>query len=392
MFSTLRLAPALLFLALVGQGCAGPTANQGAASPEAEYREVEVDRVVVSSSEALNAFDLVTRGKASLAAGRVEEAARDFELVLSADADGPWTEEVLFLAGRAHEERGDHARAADRFEAAGRRFPAAERSRESLLRALRLLVYLEAWQQAGQLAEHFRALHKTLLPREQLVVTSALALAVLEREGASPEGRAEASALITGARTVIDRYRLDGAGPIPRDLAQVYYALGELRRLEGERLNFDPLPPDFADVFERRARLLLDAQSAYSDVMRAHDAHWTAMAGFRVAELYHKLHEDVMSAPRPPGAAESERRRLVFEAALRLRYSVLLKKGLTMIEHTIAMASRTGERSAWVQRAEAVRDSLRAALNREQEAIDASPYTQEDIERVLAELADRSRE
>src|SRR5690606_362946 len=85
-------------------------------------------------------------------------------------------------------------------------------------------------------------------------------------------------------------------------------------------------------------------------------------------------------------------RRLVFEATLRLRYSVLLKNGLTMTEHTIAVASRTGERSAWAHGAEAVRDSLRAALNREQEAIDASPYAQEDIERVLAELADRSRE
>src|SRR5690606_25637450 len=215
------------------------------------------------------------------------------------------------------------------------------------------------------------------------VVLSAAALAVLSEKGTSSEGRLEASAYITRARRVIDRYQLDRAGHIPRDLAQVYFALGELRRLDGEALGFDPLPADFPDHLERRSQLLLDAQSAYSDVMRAYDAHWTAMAGYRVGQLYHRLHDDITRAPRPPGV-NTERRRLIFEAALRLRYTVLLKKGLGMIDHTIAMAERTGEASSWVERARQTRQDLISSYEREQAAIVASPYSKDDIERVLA--------
>lgn len=390
MFSILRYFLISALLAQGAIGCVGSSANSGSNVhvPAAKYREVEVDRLVVSPTEALTAFELLERGKAALAQGRPEAAVRDLERIITADARGPWTEEALFFAARAHEESGDHARAAERFERLGREYPRGELAREALLRAMRLLVFLEAWQSAGLVAEHFRTVYAERLPREELVVSSALALAILDESGESEQSRAQANALLAGARRVIERYQLDAAGSIPRDLAQVYYAMAELRRIEAEQLDFDPLPASFPDAFERRARLLLDAQSAYSNVMRAYDAHWTAMAGFRVGELYQSLHQDVMSAPRPPGL-DTERRRLIFEAALRLRYSVLLEKGLKMIDHTLAMADRTGERSQWVQRARATRAMLADSLAREQAAVEASPYTRQDIERVLAELSRR---
>jgi hypothetical protein len=262
-------------------------------------------------------------------------------------------------------------------------------ARDALLRAVRLYVYLEEWRQAGELSHEFVGRYPDRSPREEIVVQSSLALLELTTRGNSAEGRARALFPLTRARSVIEKYQLDSAGNIPRDLAQVYFAKGELLRLEGESVVFVPLPADFADQFERRAQLLLDAQSAYSDVMRAQDAHWTAMAGYRVGELYKRLHEDVMSAPRPT-ALDTERRRLIFEAALRLRYSILLRKGLNMMEHTLAMAERTQEKSGWVERAKMARDELQSALAVEQAAVDACPYTRDDMQRVLREVARRS--
>lgn len=378
-----------LGLVLLSPGCASEVSTSRAAQvPVPEYRELRVDHLVVTAGESLSAFELLQRGKNALDRGDAPAAARDLDLVVEQDPRGPWTEEALYVGARAHEESGDHLGAAQRFARVAREFPKGEFTRDAYVRAVRVFVFLEQWDTAGRLSHAFVEKYRERLPREEVVVQSAIALAELARAGQSALARTKAQVPLMRARSVIERYRLDGAGDIPRDLAQVYFAKGELLRLEGESVGFDPLPGDFADQFERRAQLLLDAQSAYSDVMRAYDAHWTAMAGFRVGELYQRLHRDVMSAPRPVGA-DTERRKLAFEAALRLRYSVLLKKGLNMMEHTLAMAERTGESSAWVSRARQARDEIKAAYAVEQAAVDACPYSKEDLERVLAEIARR---
>lgn len=365
--------------------CAG--AQQTAVTPATE-RELEVDRVVVTPRDASTAFELLQRGKAELESGAFDAAMRSFDLVVTHDPNGPWVEEALYAGASAHEGSGDHAGAAARFERVAKEFTRSEWARDSHLRAVRLYVYLERWSDAAALAQSFLETYVERAPREEIVVHSTLALHALDTEGHTEAGRQRALASLTRARSVIDKYQLDSAGNIPRDLAQTYYAKGEHLRLKGESVGFVPMPDDFGEQFERRAQLLLDAQSAYSDVMRAYDAHWTAMAGYRVGELYQRLHRDILAIPRP-AALDTERRRLIFEAALRMRYKVLLEKGLKMMQHTLAMAERTSETSQWVDRARQARDELQAALREEEAAIEASPYSRQDIERVLAELAKR---
>lgn len=342
---------------------------------------VTTDRLIVTPTEVADVRELLERGRRYLNEGRTADALAAFTQVARHDADGTWGQAALFEIARAHEESGDHRRAADAFEQVARRYPRRQYAREALLRSIRLVIYLEDWQRGGELARLYHERHATLAAREALVVYAARALASLhEAQTSGVDAALDAAEVhIAHGRRIIERHRLDSAGIIPRDLAQLYFALGELRRLRGERIRFDPLPADFADVFERRAQLLLDAQRAYSDTMRAHDARWTAMAGYRVGELYQRLYEDVMSAPRPPGA-NTERRRRLFEAAVRLRYSVLLRKGLNMMEHTLRMAERTGERSSWVARAQAARSELQRALEREQAAIDASNFSRAELE------------
>ena len=54
---------------------------------------------------------------------------------------------------------------------------------------------------------------------------------------------------------------------------------------------------------------------------------------------------------KPPATADTPAKAQLFEGAMRLRYSVLLQKGLAMMEHTVTLAERTGEQSGWVLRA-----------------------------------------
>lgn len=378
---------------LAGFGCSAhrtPEPKLGGAIPPAPAPVVPVvttDRLIVTPEAAIDVRELVEQGRRHLNEGRPSEALAVFERVVQHEAEGIWAEAALFDTARAHEELGDHRRASESFEQLARRYPKGDYAREGLLRSIRLVLYLEDWKRGGELARLYQERYVNLSAREALVVHAARALASLQelQEDGSEGAFEQAEVQIAHGRRVIERHRLDSAGVIPRDLAQLYYALGELRRLKGERIRFDPLPTAFAETFERRAQLLLDAQQAYSDAMRAHDAHWTAMAGFRVGELYHRLHSDVMAVPRPPGA-NTDRRRRLFEAAVRLKYSVLLRKGLNMMDHTLRMAERTRERSNWVERARAARRELERALKQEQEAIDASSFSREELQQILKRI------
>ena len=86
----------------------------------------------------------------------------------------------------------------------------------------------------------------------------------------------------------------------------------------------------------------------------------------------------------PPAAATTTAKAQLFEGAMRLRYSVLLEKGLTMMEHTVQMAERAGEHSEWVVRATESKARLEQAVRDETAALDRLPYTREDLQRALA--------
>jgi len=143
-------------------------------------------------------------------------------------------------------------------------------------------------------------------------------------------------------------------------------------------------------VLEQRCQGLLDAQSAYSDAMRSYDAHWAAMSGYRVGQLYQRLHEDVLSVPVPRAANTTEKKRL-FEGAMRLRYRVLLEKGLKMMAHTVMIGERTGEASAWIDRAREAKRQLEKALNEQRELMAKLPYSEKELQKALDDLAKKNQ-
>jgi len=195
----------------------------------------------------------------------------------------------------------------------------------------------------------------------------------------------EAARQVGLARDLIEAHRLGESGKPPIELAQVSFALGEVRRKKSEKITFDPTPANFAEVLEQRCQGLLDAQNAYSDAMRAYDAHWSAMAGYRVGALYQQLHRDVMKVP-PPAGADSLRKKQLWEGAMRLRYRVLLEKGLRMMDGTVRLGDRTGEASAWVARAREAKRALELALEDEKAALARLPFTEDELREALDSL------
>jgi tetratricopeptide (TPR) repeat protein len=280
-------------VALALSACAAQPPPKSASHEAGAHKpEIEVPRTVVTPEGASSIPDLL-RDAANLAkAERWGEAAAAYERAYTLEPEGAFGDEALWGAADAHDHALELEPALARYELVARRQPDSAQGHDAMVRATRLLVFLGRFAPAGLYAERLLKKPEQLSDFERIAVYSARALALLERGEDQ-----QASYFIEKGRDIIDAHQLDAAGRVPRDLAQLYYALGEYRRVRAERVVFQPLPPNFGAVLEERCQLLLDAQSAYSDSMRAYDAHWSAMAGFRTAELYERLHEDLLAAP-----------------------------------------------------------------------------------------------
>jgi tetratricopeptide (TPR) repeat protein len=373
---------------VLGLGCASHAPDPRAPSRAARDRDrstevVRVPRTVIAPGYAASIEDLYQRAQAELDAGRTRRAALEFDRVYSLDPDGDLAGDALFQAAASHDASGDRGAAVSRYERLARRFPDHSLSREALVRTIRLLAFLERWQRAAEVADLVLSRYADFSPIERVVTLSGKALGLIAMGNDD-----KALYFVEKGRTVVEEHQLDAAGRLPRDVGQLYFALGEVRRLRAARIRFSPVPDDFAAELERRCQLLLDAQSAYSNTMRAYDAHWSAMAGFRVGELYQSLHADLMQVP-APATATNERKRQLFEGAMRLRYSILLRKALTMMEHTLAMAERTNEQSSWVERAREAKDSLVKGIEVEERSIDRLPYSRDELQAALDRLGER---
>ncbi len=373
--------------ALLAIACGGGAVEQQARSPAETTgpERVTVERQVITPADATSLSALFAEAKREFDAGHFKIAAEKFARVYRLEPRGKLAPHALFNAGHARDSAGDLEAAYESYRRVLSEFPKSELVRDALVRSVRLSGYLERWEDGGKLADLGLSRISDPNPFEVATLRSALALALLQAGDVE-----RASYQVERARGVVEASQLDRAGRLPSEFAQLYYALGEIRRVRGEAITFSPAPANFGQVLEQRCQLLLDAQSAYSDTMRAYDAHWSAMAGFRVGELYKRLHEDLMKVPTPK-SADTEERRQLFEGAMRLRYSVLLKKGLQLMEHTLSMAARTGEHSAWVDRARGAKAELQQAIKREQKALDALPYTRAQLQAALDDLAARAK-
>ncbi|WP_235879918.1 hypothetical protein [Polyangium aurulentum] len=370
---------------LLASGCASAqttSTGKGAARPalvEAEGRVVEVPPMVVSPYTEAELAAEFERARAALLAGANREAAGTFDKLVRLAPEGETAPPSLYNAGVAYEALGEREEAAARHRALVRRFPGHALEKSTLFRLARLLAYTERWGELVEVADK-------LLTRGDLAVLQAIEARGARALGLVEQGQVDAAAReVTAAQDLAEGSRLGEAGKPPLELAQVSFALGEVRRVRSEAVTFVPVPANFAEVLEKRCQGLLDAQSAYTDAMRSLDAHWSAMAGFRVGALYQQLHRDVMKVP-PPAGADTLRKKQLWEGAMRLRYRVLLEKGLRMMDGTVRLGDRTGEASAWVGRAREAKRALELALEDEKAALARLPFTEDELREALDSL------
>jgi hypothetical protein len=370
---------ALLVAACVGlAACGSPSAlTRSAAAP---LPSTDISRIVVTPTETASLEEIFAAGHQAAARGDYRQAAAHFDRVATLEPGGALAPEALFLAGEAHDVLHEHSAALDRYEAVVDRFPSHARAPEAATRGVRLSLYEEDWAWAGRFADRALERASELSALQRIVVYAGKAL-----EGVSQGDDVRASGFVERGRNVVEQRGLDLAGRLPIELAPLYYALGEVRRLRAERIHFTG-NDTFAARMEARCQLILDAQSAYSDSWRAYDPHWSLLSGVRVGELYDNLHRELMTTMQSPVSADTDDRRLLYYGATRLLYSVLLEKAHGMLDHTLTMAAREHERSSWVERARTTLAGIREAERAEADSLARLPYTRSELEEALTRI------
>jgi hypothetical protein len=370
------IAPRVLLVALasLAAGCAAaPAAPAVAPAPPLQ---ISVAPAIVTPSEVATEQELAARGERALMEQRWSDAIDAYRTLVAADVTPERASEYLFDLGLALEGAQSRTDARDTFLELARRFPAGPKARSALVRAASLDAYMEDWKALSGIGD-------TLLARgdlediDRIVALGSRGLARVEMgddTGASKDifdGLELSDQLHYGARDVL-----------PVAVAQLRFALGEMRRTRSERIAFEPLPLDFVEKLEERCGGLLEAQEAYAMAVRSIDPHWAAMSGYRVGEMYRKLHRDLMEIP-PPATSKTEQQKQMFFAFMHIRYRILLEKGLRELDQTIALGERTSDSSAWIQRARDAKAEMDVALADEKAQIAKMPFTEAEVNAAL---------
>jgi tetratricopeptide (TPR) repeat protein len=336
---------------------------------------VATNQIIGTRAEG-TAKELLARGEHALLAQRWQEAVDAFEAALAGDPASANDPQVLYDLALAYEGLGDREKARARYREVVRRFPSDPNARNALVREVSLDAYLEDWTALGEAGDTILA-RKDIDAAERMLGLGARGLARIQ----SGDDTAATRAIQQGLE-LMDETRYGSTGQLPVAAAMIKYANGELRKFRSEKISLNPPGPDFVQKLEMRCSFLLEAQTSYSDAIRASDPQWAAMSGYRVGEMYRTLHHDLMLIP-PTDKAKTEHDKQLFYGIMHVRYRVLLEKGMEMMKRTLALGDKTGTGSAWMKRAETLRVEMDKALEDERAVIAKFPFTEEELEKAL---------
>jgi tetratricopeptide (TPR) repeat protein len=369
--SALRFAFPLL-VGAAGLGCAArpPVAPLSPPTPTA------VPAQIFSPKTEGTAKELFARGETALLAQRWREAADAFEALLAGEPDGPNTPAALLDLGLADEGLDQREKARDRYHELATRFPRDPNARTALANACAIHAYLEEWPALVDTAT-------ALFTRADIDDVDRMTALGARGLGEVELGKIDlASTDIENGLDIVERNHYGALNRLPVPAAQLRFALGELRRARSEAISLSPPGDDFLAKMDARCSLLLSAQNAYADAIRSVDPHWAEMSGYRVGDMYRRLHHDLMEIP-PVAKAKTERDKQLHFGMMHVRYRVLLEKGVEMMHRTLDLATRTADTSAWVKRTEDAKAEMERAIEDEKAQIAALPFNEDELRRAL---------
>lgn len=353
-----------------------PSVSDAISNSQAEDAQTQV---ITSSGLALSIQEILEKAQIAQEASEYEKALEFYSLAVQAAQLETYQRTALIGQGASYDALG-------RFKEALRSYKQSllinneERDFEVEVRIVRLLTHLEDYRGAALVASQVPLATRPALEQVALLVAGGLGALSDDNEKAARDAFAAANQIVR------ERGYGKWQSP-PQDLAGLYFGQAELLRLSADAIDLHVDLENFPAQVETRCQALLDAQTQYSQVLRVGSAHWSAMAGVRVAQLYTSLHDELIQAARL-APTDSEEERALVEGALRLRYSVLLRKAVALMRTTLTVVQRTDSESVWGKKAELALADLEKNQAKEQRLIAELPYTRKELQKMLDELSE----
>ncbi|MBI2389757.1 MAG: hypothetical protein HYV09_09210 [Deltaproteobacteria bacterium] len=380
--------------AATSQAGGAPVGMRPAGTPETAKAQI----VPTDDDAGGTAAEVFERARLELTAGKYAHARVLFDRVVTAEAaehpgaPGPLGRAAAYNAALCSENLGDARDARDRFRALSKAAPGTSDAVDANLRRGRLDVEIEDWNDVGESAA-------VLLSSPDLSRwdrAEALALQALGMiHGAKDLSSAKKT--VVQAEKLLEKKDKPDEVPPPHNAAAVHFARGDLLRAEGDAMAFlddkDPSAPivaaDFPVKMEARCQKILDAQDAYIDAINTRELAWAVRAGLRVATMYIELHRDVLAIP-PPKSATTDEKKQLFKGAMRLRYRILLEKGLGTLDRTLNLETAVGAKTAWLEHARKAKATVEKQLADEKAELAKLPYSEEELKKALDNLSKKS--
>lgn len=298
---------------------------------------------------------LFERARRELDAGRYEPSAAIYGQLVQEFPDSELAPFALYNRGLAKERLSDYQGAVSSYSALIDAYPGSRDVKDALFRIAGAYEALEAWERAVET-------YDTILA-DRPEITGIERVECLVRRGAALLSQGRLDQAEDSLRRGVGLFKTeDGLASTesPFFLGMAQFKLGEV---EEARMRATALPADesvLEPALEKKCRLLLDAQTEYTNAIRLAHPHWAAAAAYRIGHLYRALFDDMMSAPTPADLNEEERE--IYFQVLKRRLRVLLEKAMRQWERVLEMSDRLDLKSEWVDRTRADLDEARAVL------------------------------
>ena len=105
-----------------------------------------------------------------------------------------------------------------------------------------------------------------------------------------------------------------------------------------------------ADDFEKKLALLISAQEAYNDTIRAKHVYWVSAAGLQLGSLFEEFYDALMVAPVPEWLNDGQRKE--YYETLKLQLRPVVNKAIWVFEKNLETATRLGYDNRFVEETE----------------------------------------
>lgn len=330
-------------------GCAG-TGKGETTTPnrrEVEFEELRINARAKQGGgyefESYDASDLFKRATELLNAKKCDEAVSLYDRLVAEFESSEYVSSALYNAGLCLQALGKLEAAAEHYTKVRSMRPESDDVKDSSFLLAEVLVQLEHWQQALQIADE-------LLAREDLSQEERLEGMARRAQALLGQGQLEEAERY--AQSALSYFRTRAKDKPIRDeffAAACNYVLAETFRVRGEALTFPAGVDEQKQVLIRRAQLLLQAQREYFNTIsfqNLDNLHWAAASGYRIGHMYDELWHAVMQAPVPANLQSTEGEAAYHEELAKL-IKPLIRHAIRYWEMTLMFIERAGVKTTW---------------------------------------------